>query len=139
MRVSLQVEEAVDELRAEAYCLRHIRDVVAAAGPSIPPTLGRAPHYPRGPESVLFRFVAKLRSMKMPVYKSTVVDYATRLLTGTQHALRFADVKEGAAGGPEGLSYEWDMVSCPSLSPSLSPSLNTHPTDPHSHVRLARL
>ena len=95
--------------------------------------MGRKAHFPRDAESVLFRFIAKLRSstsstiepptwaascaqgawfatvcaaVKLPVYKSTVIDYATRLLTGTQFAMYFAHVHDDG----EQIAYEWDLV-----------------------------
>ena len=44
--------------------------------------------------------------MKLPVYKSTVMHYAMRLLSGTKYALLFATVKDDG----EKLHYSWDMV-----------------------------
>ena len=44
--------------------------------------------------------------MKLPVYKSTVIEYAMRLLSGTEFCLYFAIVKDD--GGK--LHYEWDLV-----------------------------
>lgn len=115
-----------------AYSVRHIRECVKD-GKEIPEPMGRKAHFPRDAESVLFRFIAKLRSstsstiepptwaascaqgawfatvcaaVKLPVYKSTVIDYATRLLTGTQFAMYFAHVHDDG----EQIAYEWDLV-----------------------------
>lgn len=88
-----------------SYTLKHIVCCVKA-GIASPPPMGRRAHFPREAESVLFRFIAKLRHMKLPVYKSTVIDYAMRLLKGMTHAVHFATVLDT---GKE-LTYKWDMV-----------------------------
>ena len=51
-----------------AYTLRHIRDMVKLKR-ELPTPEGRRPHFPREAESVLFRFVAKLRQSKSSTIK----------------------------------------------------------------------
>ena len=59
------------------YCLRSIRDAVMAARrngllePPLPNMTGRPTSLPREIESVIFKFLSKLRTWKCPVYKST--------------------------------------------------------------------
>lgn len=90
-----------------AYCLRTIRNC-ALAGISEPRQLGRAPSMPWEMEAVLFRFVSKLRALLYPVYPSTVIDYAKRLLTGTVYCLSFAKIVDGDYVPSEHSGVEWD-------------------------------
>ena len=90
------------------YTLRSIRNAVQAIIPE-PEPVGRRPSFPRKVESVLFRFVAKLRSIKAPVFKSTVIGYAQRLLEGTPESLNFAKVVDGEYVPCEHGGVEWDM------------------------------
>jgi hypothetical protein len=89
-----------------SYTIRWISEMVRQ-GHAMPEHAGRKAHFPRDAEAVLFRFVAKLRSMKLPVYRSTVIEYATRLLRGTAHATLFATVSKSLSGE---LQYAWDRV-----------------------------
>jgi hypothetical protein len=91
------------------YSLRNIRNGVRAGIPE-PEPVGRRPSFPRKVESVLFRFVAKLRSLKTPVFKSTVIGYAQRLLEGTAESLNFAKVVDGEYVVCEYGGVEWDTV-----------------------------
>ena len=91
-----------------AYCSRQIARNFAQ-GLSEPPDQGRPTSMPRDVESVLFRFVSMLRSNDIPVYKSSVLDYAMRLLEGTVASLNFALVKDGEYVPSPCGGVEWDM------------------------------
>lgn len=92
-----------------AYSMRQVKDAVAA-GICSRPEPGRRPSFPRDVEGVLFKFIAKLRSVKCPVYRSTVIHYAKVLLEGTEASLNFAKIKEGVfVPSPHG-GVEWDNV-----------------------------
>lgn len=76
-----------------AYCTRQIRHY-ALAKISEPSPMGAPTSMPRHVESVLFRLVSKLRSMRCPVYKSTVIFYAQTLLKGTAIQANFSQTDE---------------------------------------------
>lgn len=93
-----------------AYCLRAVRNGVLS-GISEPPPLGRHPSCPRLVERVLFRFCARLRVLNIPVYKSSVINYLKRLISGTEASLKFAKIDKDS-GEPitcaDGFGVEWD-------------------------------
>jgi hypothetical protein len=93
-----------------SYCLRSIRNCVLE-GIKEPRQLGREPNFPCELEARLFQFVAKLRSLLYPVYPSTVIDYAKRLLSGTPHCLAYAKKVNGEYVPCEHGGVEWDEVA----------------------------
>lgn len=90
-----------------SYSIRTIKDN-AGAGISSPKEMGRPTSFPRPVEMVLFRFIARLRSQKYPVFKETVIFYAKTLIAGTEYSLNFALVKEGRYVPCEHGGVEWD-------------------------------
>lgn len=84
-----------------AYCIRHIKNMVAN-GTIEPEPVGAPPSMPREVESVIFRLASKLRSHRLPVYKSLLIYHAQVAISGTLAALNFA--KTDADG-----EYELDM------------------------------
>ena len=91
-----------------AYCSKQIKTCFAK-GLSERPDQGRPTNYPRDVESVLFRYVSMLRLNDIPVYKSTCIDYAMRLLEGTEASLNFARVVDGEYVPCPFGGFEWDM------------------------------
>lgn len=73
----------------EAYSTKHIKNMVAA-GREEPEPVGAPTSMPRAVESVLFRLASKLRSHRLPVYKSLIIYHAQQAIGGTRAALNFA-------------------------------------------------
>ena len=64
-RGGAELEELAQYLFGDAaYSLRHIREMVKLKR-ELPAAEGRRPHFPRDAESVLFRFIAKLRQSRI--------------------------------------------------------------------------
>ena len=89
------------------WCLRKIKNAVTE-GRTEPGFDGRSTSFPRDAEAVLYKFISKLRSLKVPVFKSTVIDYAKRLLSGTEASLAFAKVVDGKYVMHPVAGVEWD-------------------------------
>ena len=102
--------EMTKRIFGTSYCLRSIRNCVLE-GIKEPRQLGREPNFPCELEARLFQFVAKLRSLLYPVYPSTVIDYAKRLLSGTPHCLAYAKKVNGEYVPCEHGGVEWDEVA----------------------------
>ena len=66
----------------EAYSTKHIKNMVAA-GREEPEPVGAPTSMPRAVESVLFRLASKLRSHRLPVYKSLIIYHAQQAIGGT--------------------------------------------------------
>ena len=93
-----------------AYCTKHIKTMVAK-GIAEPEPVGAPRSMPREVESVLFRLAAKLRSHRLPVYKSLLIYHAKAAIAGTRAALNFARI--GADGEyllSEDNELSWDDV-----------------------------
>ena len=78
---------------AAAYCIRSVSNAVKAGRPE-QRHVGRAPSFPREVEAVLFRFVSCNRRHNLPVYKTSIISYAQRLIDGTEAALSFVKIDE---------------------------------------------
>ena len=95
---------------AAAYCLRSISNAVKEQRPE-QPIVGRPTLFPRDVEAVLFRFVALCRKHHIPMYKSTIIHYAQRLLEGTEAALGFVCLDDaGEYSSDEEGHLLWDRA-----------------------------
>eukprot|EP00966_Prymnesium_polylepis_P228719 5293107-Prymnesium_polylepis.1 len=74
-----------------AWCARAITDAVKA-GKDSPGEAASRYSYPKELEDELLYFLTKLRQLKITVTKTTVLDYAMRLIGPHEAALNFAQI-----------------------------------------------
>ena len=96
----------------QAWCERAVKDAVKKGREAAGERQGRR-SFPIELEEELVSYISALRRCKVPVYKTSVINYAMRLLSGHEASLNFAKVdaqgeyvrSEGPAGG-----IKWDMA-----------------------------
>ena len=100
------------------YCIKSIQNHVKN-GDTEQPFLGRPTSLPRAVETVLFKFISKLRTLRYPTFKSVVIDYMKRLISGTQISLNFARVTNGKYVPCVHGGVEWDGAHQSAESPAV--------------------
>ena len=76
------------------YSIHHIKEMVAK-GIEEPSPIGRPTALKPETTTILFKFIAHLRRLRYPVYRSVIINYLQRLLEGTEESLMFAQISNG--------------------------------------------
>ena len=75
---------------------------------------GRPVNFPKELEEDLIYFITRLRELRVPVYKHTVLNYAMRLIEGHEASLNFALIGQDGHyvrnTDPEIGGFQWDMI-----------------------------